>query len=266
MDSKISIITVCYNSSKTILDTIRSINSQSYQNIEHVFIDGLSLDNTVEIIRLNTKRENLIISDKDSGLYDAINKGILNAKGDFIGLLHSDDILPSPEIVSDLIAKIHDENLDGVYGDLQYVDKNKTQIVIRNWKSSEFNKSLLKKGWMPPHPTLFLKKEVYKNHGLFDLSYKISADYDFMLRVFNDSELKFGYLPKLITRMRVGGASNRSLKNIIRKTKEDYIAIKRNNIGNFTTLITKNTSKLKQFFGTRLRTVVFLFISYCSLT
>ena len=101
---------------------------------------------------------------------------------------------------------------------------------------------------MPPHPTLYLKKEVYENHGLFDLSYKISADYDFMLRVFNDSELKFGYLPKVITRMRVGGASNRSLKNIIRKTKEDYRAIKRNKIGNFTTLITKNTSKLKQFF------------------
>ena len=248
MDLKISIISVCYNSSKTILDTIRSVNIQSYPNIEHVFIDGLSSDNTLEIIRSNSKRKNVIISEKDSGLYDAINKGILNATGDVIGLLHSDDILSSSEIISDLIAKTLDENLDGVYGDLQYVDKKNTNKAIRYWNSCEFNPNLLGKGWMPAHPTLILKREVYEKHGLFDLSYKISADYDFMLRVFKDSELKFGYLPKVITKMRVGGASNRSLKNIIKKSKEDYRAIKSNNIGDFLTLIRKNTSKLKQFF------------------
>ena len=158
MDLKISIISVCYNSSKTILDTIRSVNRQSYPNIEHVFIDGLSSDNTLEIIRSNSKKKNVIISEKDSGLYDAINKGILNATGDVIGLLHSDDILSSLEIISDLIAKIYDENLDGVYGDLQYVDKKNTNKIIRFWKSCEFNPNLLGKGWMPAHPTLILKK------------------------------------------------------------------------------------------------------------
>ena len=140
------------------------------------------------------------------------------------------------------------ESLDGVYGDLQYVNKINFKKIIRNWKSCDFKPSLLKQGWMPPHPTLFLKKEVYEKHGLFDLSFKISADYDFMLRIFKDSELKFGYLPKVITKMRVGGASNRSLKNVIRKSKEDYRAIRSNNVGNFLTLIKKNTSKLKQFF------------------
>ena len=247
---KVSIITATYNSAKSIESCLCSVLNQNYNDIEYLIIDGESNDQTLTTLNkfVTDFNQIRIFSEKDKGIYDALNKGINFASGDIIGFVHSDDFLESNNIIGDIVSMIKSENLDGVYGDLQYVDKNNTQIVIRNWKSSEFNKSLLKKGWMPPHPTLFLKKEVYKNHGLFDLSYKISADYDFMLRVFNDSELKFGYLPKVITRMRVGGSSNRSLKNIIRKTKEDYRAIKRNNIGNFTTLITKNTSKLKQFF------------------
>lgn len=247
---KLTIITATFNSAHGINKCMDSILHQDYENIEYIIIDGESKDLTLEIISEKQKTHPSIklISESDQGIYDALNKGLSAASGDIIGFVHSDDFLESNNIIGDIVSMIKSENLDGVYGDLQYVDKNNTQIVIRNWKSSEFNKSLLKRGWMPPHPTLYLKKEVYENHGLFDLSYKISADYDFMLRVFNDSELKFGYLPKVITRMRVGGASNRSLKTIIRKTKEDYRAIKRNKIGNFTTLITKNTSKLKQFF------------------
>jgi glycosyltransferase len=244
---KISIISVCYNSSKTILDTIRSVNSQSYPNIEHVFIDGLSSDNTLEIIRSNSEITNLIISEEDDGLYDAINKGVLNATGDIIALLHSDDIFSSSEIISDLIAKINNEDLDGVYGDLQYVDKKNTNKIIRLWKSCEFNTNLLGKGWMPAHPTLILKKEVYTKHGVFNKSFKISADYDFMIRILKDPNLKFGYLSKVVTKMRVGGASNRNIKNIIKKSKEDYRAIRSNNIGGVLTLFLKNTSKIKQF-------------------
>ena len=245
---KVSIITVSHNSSNTILDTIKSVNLQSYKNIEHVFIDGLSSDNTLELIKLNSKRINIIISEEDSGIYDAINKGVLNATGDFIGLLHSDDILSSSEIISDLIEKIQNENLDGVYGDLQYVDKKNSNKIIRFWKSCGFKSNLLRKGWMPAHPTLILKKEVYQKHGVFNKSFKIAADYDFMLRIFKDYNLKFVYLPKVVTKMRVGVASNRSLKNIIKKTKEDYRAICSNKIGGFTTLILKNISKIKQFF------------------
>lgn len=239
---------MCYNSSKTILDTIISVNNQSYDNIEHVFVDGLSTDDTTEIISLNSQRRNLIISEKDSGLYDAINKGISNATGDIIGLLHSDDIFSSSEIISDLVRKIQHESLDGVYGDLHYVDKKKPNKIIRFWKSCEFKPSHLRKGWMPAHPTLILKKEVYRKHGGFNKSFKIAADYDFMLRIFKDCNLKFGYLPQVVTKMRVGGASNRSLKNIFKKTKEDYRAICLNNIGGFLTLILKNASKIKQFF------------------
>ena len=149
--------------------------------------------------------------------------------------------------MSEIIKKFQFQNLDGVYGDLVYVNKKNTKKVVRYWKCSEFNRDLLNQGWMPPHPTLFLKKEVYEKHGLFDTSYSISADYDFMLRIFSDPILRFGYLPKVVTAMRVGGKSNRSLKNLIKKTKEDYSAIKSNKIGNFITLIKKNISKFEQF-------------------
>jgi glycosyltransferase len=244
---KTSIITICFNSETTIRDTLDSIKHQDYTNIEYIIIDGGSTDNTLKILEEYSGIINVLVSEKDKGLYDAINKGISNASGDIIGLLHSDDVFSSPEIVSDLVKKIQDENLDGVYGDLQYVVKNNTNKIIRYWKSCEFKPNLLSKGWMPAHPTLFLRKEVYLNHGVFNKSFKIAADYDFMLRIFKDSDLKFGYLPKTVTKMRVGGASNRSLINIIKKTKEDYRAIRSNNIGTFTTLILKNISKIKQF-------------------
>ena len=133
-------------------------------------------------------------------------------------------------------------NFDGVYGDLEYVDFDKTDKVIRNWKSCDFNDKLLKRGWMPAHPTFFLKRGVYDKHGGFNLNYSISSDYDFMIRVLNDNSLKFCYLPRVISKMRVGGSSNRSLKNILKKSREDYIIIKKNKVGNFITLVRKNLS------------------------
>ena len=245
---KISIITICFNSSKTIERTFQSIMNQSYQNIEYIVVDGASSDDTLKIIKNYNSSISKYISESDEGLYDAMNKGIALATGDIIGILNSDDFLASNDIINIIASMINSENLDGVYGDLQYVDKINTKKIRRNWKSYDFKPSLLEQGWMPPHPTLFLKKEVYQKHGLFDLSYRISADYDFILRIFKDTELKFGYLPKVITKMRVGGASNRSVENIIKKSKEDYRIIRSNNIGSFLTLIKKNISKLKQLF------------------
>jgi glycosyltransferase len=244
----VSIITATQNSADSIKSCLDSVLNQNYINIEYIIIDGKSNDRTLKIIKKLAHTQIKIFSEKDDGIYDALNKGINIATGDIIGFVHSDDFLASNDIINNIASMINSENLDGVYGDLQYVDKNNLQKVIRNWRSCEFNQGLLKNGWMPPHPTLFLKKEVYQKHGLFDPSYRISADYDFMLRVFKDSELKFGYLPKVITKMRVGGASNRSLKNIIKKSKEDYRAIRINDIGNFLTFIKKNISKIKQFF------------------
>ena len=228
-----------------------SVLNQSFQNIEYVIIDGNSTDQTLELVKQHQIQfpqiEFKILSEPDSGIYDALNKGVQLATGEVIGFVHSDDILAYNQIISKIANQFDKENVDGVYGNLQYVDKNNIGKIIRYWKSTNFNASLLKKGWMPAHPTLFLKKEVYEKHGEFNLSFKISADYDFMLRILKDDSLKFTYLPNVITKMRVGGASNRSIKNIIQKTKEDYLAVRLNNIGGWYLIFLKNISKVRQF-------------------
>ena len=248
---KISIITATYNSEVTLSSCMTSVLQQSFQNIEYVIIDGNSKDETLELVKQHQLKfpqiEFKILSEPDSGIYDALNKGVQLAAGEVIGFVHSDDVLADNQIISKLANQFEKKNIDGVYGDLQYVDKNNIGKIIRYWKSTNFNASLLKKGWMPAHPTLFLKKEVYEKHGKFNLSFKISADYDFMLRILKDDSLKFTYLPTVITKMRVGGASNRSIKNIIQKTKEDYRAVRLNNIGGWYLIFLKNISKVRQF-------------------
>jgi len=245
---KISIITATYNSAKHISSSLESISSQSFKNVELVVVDGASSDNTVEFIKNAFPGELKIISEKDKGIYDALNKGIATATGDVIGFVHSDDFLASRDVLSQIANIFQEEKVDGVYGDLQYVNKEDTSKVIRYWKSEAFKPELLEKGWMPAHPTLFLKKEVYEKHDLFNLNYNIAADYDLMLRIFSDPTLKFKYLPEVITKMRVGGASNRSLKNIKLKSQEDLKALRANGIKNpLKVLAYKNFSKLGQF-------------------
>jgi len=247
---KISIITATYNSEQNIASALESVNSQTYKNLELVIIDGASKDNTISKIKETFIGDLKIISEKDKGIYDALNKGIAIATGDVIGFVHSDDFLASTELLSKIAAIFQEEKADGVYGDLQYVNKEDTSKVIRYWKSEAFKPELLKKGWMPAHPTLFLKKEVYEKYGLFNLKYNIAADYDLMLRIFSDPTLKFKYLPEVITKMRLGGASNRSLKNIKLKSQEDLRALRANGIKNpLKVLAYKNFSKLGQFVG-----------------
>jgi len=249
--TKVSIIIATYNSSYSITESIRSLLSQDHKNIEYNIIDGKSTDDTLVKVAKLENEANLkfkIISETDKGIYDALNKGVNLSDGDVVGFLHSDDILANKSVIAKIVKVFEDEDVDGVYGDLQYVTKDNTNKVVRKWKSSEFKIDLLKKGWMPAHPTLFLKKEVYQKHGQFDLSFIIAGDYEFMLRVFKDNSLSFRYLPIVITRMRLGGISNRSFSNILQKMKEDYRAIKINKIGGLMTLIQKNTSKIRQFF------------------
>lgn len=248
---KISIITATYNSLETLPSALKSIVEQNYCNIEWIVIDGGSTDGTLEIIYKyqldNPDFSFKIISEKDAGIYDALNKGIFNASGDIIGFLHSDDMLASSNILTKIVSKFLNEKIDGVYGDLHYVNKYDTSRVVRLWKSRDFNPELLRKGWMPAHPTLYLKKEVYDKHGSFNLKYKIAADYDFMVRVLKDPSLTYGFLPYVITKMRVGGISNGGLKNIILKSKEDYEVLLSNKIGGVFALFKKNISKLSQF-------------------
>ncbi|WP_159022681.1 glycosyltransferase family 2 protein [Formosa sp. L2A11] len=248
---KVSIITATYNSEKTIEDCFKSVLNQSYDNIEYIIIDGASTDGTLNILEtFKQKHKNIIsVSEPDKGIYDALNKGIEKATGDVVGFLHSDDFFASNETISHIVSAFNLEDIDGVYGDLHYINATNSEKIVRNWKSQPFLTKLLKQGWMPAHPTLFLKKAVYIKHGLFNLNFKIAADYDLMLRIFKDVTLQFKYLPEVITKMRVGGASNRSLKNIWLKTREDYMAVKGNKLGSpILVICSKNLSKIPQLF------------------
>ena len=250
---KISIITATFNSTKTIERCLKSVLQQTYSNVEYILVDGGSTDDTIDKVNFylnkKNKQEYQIISEPDRGIYDALNKGISMAKGDIIGFVHSDDFLSDNNILFQIAEQFKGkDNIDGMYGDLQYVDKTSTEKIIRSWKSCDFNHKLIQSGWMPPHPTLYLKKEVYEKHGQFDLSFKIAGDYDFILRIFLDRKLMIKYLPVVITKMRIGGVSNANLKTILTKSKEDYLAMKRNNLRlPFLVLLKKNLSKISQF-------------------
>ncbi len=244
---KISIITATYNVDKTLEYAIKSVLSQTYTDIEYIIIDGNSSDNTIDIISKYKNNIDISVSEPDDGIYDALNKGIKAATGDVIGFLHADDVFYDENSIA-VIAQAFTDKIDAVYGDLIYVKNADINSVIRYWKGKPYSNKLLKSGWMPAHPTFFVRRKVYENIGLYDLNYKISADYDFILRFFNSERYNVEYIPNVITRMRVGGKSNADIKNIIRKSKEDYKALKNNKIGGIRVLLMKNFSKISQFF------------------
>ncbi len=181
-------------------------------------------------------------------IYDGLNKGVALATGDVICFLHSDDIYTNNTIIEKVVKVFKTKNVDGVYGDLIYVKKENTNKIVRYWSSGDFKYKNLKKGWMPPHPTLFLKRDIYKKFGYFNKNLKISADYDFLLRVLSSIDIKIYYLKEVLYVMRIGGTSNKNIKNIFRKSFEDYIVLRKNKIGGIITLFRKNFSKIGQFF------------------
>ncbi len=243
----ISIITAIYNARATIETAIKSVINQTYPHIEYIIVDGGSTDGTLDIIEKYRPFIHQFVSEPDKGIYDALNKGVKMATGDIVGFLHADDLFDHDDIIDSIAHSFATKNASAIYGDLEYVNNQFPDKVIRYWKSKEFTPSLLKLGWMPPHPTLFVRKSIYDAIGIFNDNYKISADYDFVLRLFSKKEYHFSYLPMVITRMRVGGASNKSIKNIIQKSKEDIRALKQNKAGGIFTLLWKNISKLPQF-------------------
>lgn len=245
---KVSIITATYNSAKTISDTLNSLNAQTYPDIEYIIIDGGSKDNTLSLIKSSCSRVSVIVSEPDKGIYDALNKGISSATGDIIGFLHSDDFFAYPDAVMDIVEAMRASNADAVYGDLNYISSTDNNVIVRKWVSGEFDIKKMKLGWMPPHPTFYMKRSCYQHFGSFDLSYKISADYDSLLRYLWIHKIAVKYIPKVIINMRVGGVSNRSLSNMIMKTKEDVKAMKSNKLPWLSAVAGKNLSKIPQFF------------------
>jgi glycosyltransferase len=255
---KLSLITISYNNKLYLENTIKSVLFQNLGEFQYIIVDGDSTDGSLEIIKKYvTLNPNIIfVSEPDNGIYDAINKGIRMANGDVIGLLHSDDLFANENIVRRVLELFKKEDADCVYGDINYVAKDNIDKVIRHWTSGKFSNERLKYGWMPPHPSFYIKKSVYDsvildNGEYYDSSLEIAADYDLMLRVLAKPQINVAYLPEVMVKMRIGGASNRSLKAIICKMHEDYKIIKRNKIGGIYTLFLKNFRKLHQFFNLR---------------
>ena len=243
---KVSIITVCFNSVATIKDTIESVIGQGYENIEYIIIDGNSNDGTNEIIRQYADKISFYMSETDKGIYDAMNKGINSATGDLIGILNSDDIYINNRVISKMVANIG--TCDGIYADLVYVDQFNLNKVKRIWRSGQYSKGSFKWGWMPPHPTFFLKKECYDKYGNYNTLMKSAADYEFMLRVIHKHKISLSYLSEIIIKMRVGGISNNSLRNRIKANRDDRKAWEINQLKpNFITLLLKPLRKLSQF-------------------
>ena len=247
---KISIITITYNSAQTLEDTLKSVTSQDYPNLEYIIIDGKSKDTTLQIVDKYKSGIAKVVSEKDKGLYDALNKGIKHATGDVIGMLHSDDLYANESVISNVMKKFaEDPSVEGVYADLVFVNRNDTNKSMRVWESGKYQEGDFLKGWMPPHPTFFVRKEVYEKFGGFNTELKLSADYELMLRLIHKNNIKLAYLPQVIVKMRMGGVSNVSFFVKLKANLEDKLAWKLNGMKpKFSTIIMKPLRKIKQYF------------------
>jgi glycosyltransferase len=247
---KISIITACLNNADTIEETILSVIGQEYAEREFIIVDGGSTDGTLEIIEKFKPEISKIVSEKDEGIYFALNKGIDLATGDVIAFLHADDVYANTHVIRDVMKLFSEKKPQGVYGDLFYVEREDISKVTRYWKSGKYKDGLFLKGWMPPHPAFFLKKSCYDKFGKFDTSFHSAADYELMLRMIHKNKISIAYLPEVLVKMRVGGKSNVTVKNRLKANREDKRAWKVNGLkpGLFT-FIRKPLSKISQFFS-----------------
>ena len=223
---KISLITVTWNSAKTIADTLRSVNEQTHQDLEYIVVDGGSTDTTLATVRADGRRVTMLVSERDAGIYDAMNKGLRLASGEIVGLINSDDFLAGPDVLATVATAFADPAVEAVYGDLCYVRQDDPTKVVRYWRSSPFVAGLFASGWAPPHPTLYVRKAAYERLGGFDLAYPLAADLELMVRFMQVHRIKTLYVPKVFVRMRVGGATGR-LSNLIRQNREIWHALRR---------------------------------------
>lgn len=245
---KVSIITVTYNCKSTIADTINSIASQTYPDIEHIIIDGASTDGTIDIIKSFGSKVSKFVTEPDKGIYDAMNKGISLATGNVIGILNSDDLLDSCNIIEKIAVTFELEKCDAIIGNVDFIAFNNTDKVIRRWINSPFIKGSFSKGWHPPHPSFYVKKDIYEMYGGFDISLNVSADFELMLRFIEKYQIKVHYLDETIVKMRYGGISTGSLKNIIKGNQNVMKAFNKNDIPVSSLYpIIRILSKLKQF-------------------
>lgn len=224
---KISVVTVCYNSATTIGDTLRSVREQTYGNIEHIIIDGGSKDKTLEVIATEGPHVARLVSEKDNGIYDAMNKGIAAATGEIVGFINADDFYASPTVLENVVAAFQRSGANSCYGDLCYVSQTDPTRIVRYWRSKDFVPGSFEAGWCPPHPTFFVRRSIYQRLGGFDLSFKIAADFELMARYLEAARITSCYIPEVLVKMRLGGTTNKSLGNILKQNGEIRQALKK---------------------------------------
>jgi len=227
---KVSIITVALNNVLYIEDCIQSVLSQTYKNVEYIIIDGGSTDGTINVIKKHADKIDKWISEPDKSIYDAMNKGISIASGEILGFLNSDDFYASNDVISTVVNEFQIKEVDSVFADLVVVKRDQPEKIIRYYKSSNFNESKFSYGLMPAHPTFFAKREIYEKYGVFKLNYKISADFELLLRFIGRHHISYSYIPKVFIKMRAGGASTNSFKSNLILNKEIIRACAENNI------------------------------------
>lgn len=243
---RFSIVTAVYDRAAVVAEALASVHGQAEASVEHIVIDGASRDGTLEILQDHRARIDVLVSEPDRGVYDALNKGLARATGEVVGFLHADDRYADAGSLARVAAAFADPAIDAVYGDLEYVSRDDPERVIRRWKSGPCTPLQLRLGWMPPHPTFFARRALYQRLGGFDTAYRIAADYELMIR-FIRSGIRMAYLPQVLVRMRLGGMSNRSLAQMWRKSREDLSVMRRHGVGGLGTLAAKNLRKLGQF-------------------
>lgn len=245
---KISIITATFNSAATLKDTIASVVSQDYPSLEYIVKDGQSVDGTIEIVRSFGDAASKFVSKKDAGIYDALNQGLEMATGDVIGFLHSDDVYTGSSVLSKIAKQFEAKKCDAVYSDLYYVSRDNTDNIIRKWKSGNYKDGMFLNGWMPPHPTFFVRREIYEQFGNFNTDLKSAADYELMLRFIHKNKIRISYLEEFTVKMRTGGQSNISLSNRYLANMEDRRAWQLNGLKpRFYTLTWKPIRKIFQY-------------------
>ncbi len=245
----ISIVTVCFNAAKTIGETLDSVARQSHPNVEHIIVDGASTDGTLDVIRRHRVRVTKLLSEPDRGIYDAMNKGIAMASGEIVGTLNADDVYADDTVLSQVAAVFADSAVDACFADLVYVDQHDPGRVIRYWKSGDYREGLFERGWMPAHPTFFVRRRVYEQHGGFDLSFPRQADFDLTMRFLAVHKIKSVYVPNIWVRMRMGGVSNNSVRGVIKGNLEAYRACRKNSLKvSPLFILRKVASRIPQFF------------------
>lgn len=245
---KVSIITVCFNAGKTVGDTLASVAAQKHPDIEHIVVDGASTDGTLDVIKRHGERVARLISEPDQGIYDAMNKGLRLATGEAIGFLNADDVYADTEVLTRVSAVLETEKLDALFGDAEFVSSARPDRPLRRYRSERFHPDRIAWGWMPAHPTLFLRRQAYERFGMFRTDYRIAGDFELVARMFHGGTLRYRYVPEILVRMRTGGVSTGGWRNTLLLNREVLRACRENGIPtSLPKILSKYPAKLLEF-------------------